>query len=158
MHVLSMFIANILIIEYLLISVLYKSTKESLAVQVFIMIFNFYMHCCAVHSLDNVWHLNKGLLISRLFNYIRNIYACISKFSLPLSIIISNYNPFFVVVNVQINISNVELCINEDQKRWMQVTILGVRPWQLKFTHYIEIVRLNHVNCYFINNSSASDF
>lgn len=82
--------------------------------QVFIMIFNFYMYCCAVHSLDNVWHLNKGL--SRLFNYIRNIYARISIFSLPLSIIISNYNPFFVVVNVQISISNVELCINEDQK------------------------------------------
>lgn len=107
---LSMFIANILIIEYLFILVLYKSTKENLAVQVFIMIFNFYMYCCAVHSLDNVWHLNKGL--SRLFNYIRNIYACISIFSLPLSIIISNYNPFFVVVNVQISISNVELCIN----------------------------------------------
>lgn len=83
--------------------------------QVFIMIFNFYMYCCAVHSLDNVWHLNKGL--SRLFNYIRNIYACISIFRLPLSIIISNYNPFFVVVNVQISISNMELCINEDQKR-----------------------------------------
>lgn len=139
-----MFIADILIIEYLFILVLYKSTKENLAVQVFIMIFNFYMYCCAVHSLDNVWHLNKGL--SRLFNYIRNIYACISIFSLPLSIIISNYNPFFVVVNVQISISNMELCINEDQKRWMQVPILGVRPWQLKFTHYIEIVRINHVN------------
>lgn len=110
-----MFIANILIIEYLFILVLYKSTKENLAVQVFIMIFNFYMNCCAVHSLDNVWHLNKGL--SRLFNYIRNIYACILIFSLPLSIIISNYNPFFVVVNVQLSISNVELCINEDQKR-----------------------------------------
>lgn len=105
-----------MIIEYLFILVLYKSTKESLAVQVLIMILNFkfYMYCCAVHSLDNVWHLNKGL--SRLFNYIRNIYACISIFSLPLSIIISNYNPFFVVVNVQISISNVELCINEDQK------------------------------------------
>lgn len=152
-----MFIANILIIEYLFILVLYKSTKESLAVQVLIMILNFYMYCCAVHSLDNVWHLNKGL--SRLFNYIRNIYACISIFSLPLSIIISNYNPFFVVVNVQISISNIWNCASMKIKNFECKWLSWERDLrQLKFTHYIEIVRLNHVNCYFINNSSVWDF